>query len=39
MVPGSGGRDEQMERGMFEGMEPVEFEHEGTRLRGYAAGA
>jgi len=22
---------------MFEGMEPVEFEHEGTRLRGYAA--
>ena len=22
---------------MFEGMEPVEFEHEGTQLRGYAA--
>jgi len=22
---------------MFEGMEPVEFEHDGTRLRGYAA--
>ena len=22
---------------MFDGMEPIEFEHEGTRLRGYAA--
>ena len=22
---------------MFEGMEPVEFEHDGTLLRGYAA--
>ena len=24
-------------RGVFEGMEPVEFEHDGTQLRGYAA--
>jgi len=22
---------------MFDGMERIEFEHEGTRLRGYAA--